>query len=30
MDTIHHEVWINADRKSVFEAITAKDGLDAW
>ncbi|GAA3088606.1 hypothetical protein GCM10010464_60720 [Pseudonocardia yunnanensis] len=30
MGTIHLEVWINADRKSVFEAITSKDGLDAW
>jgi uncharacterized protein YndB with AHSA1/START domain len=27
---IHHEVWINAARKVVFEAVTAKDGLDAW
>jgi hypothetical protein len=30
MDTIHHEVWINADRNTVFDAIATKKGLDAW
>jgi uncharacterized protein YndB with AHSA1/START domain len=30
MDNIHHEVWINADRSTVFDAITSKEGLDAW
>lgn len=28
--TIRHEVWINADRSTVFEAIATKKGLDAW
>ncbi|MGH8929185.1 MAG: SRPBCC family protein [Egibacteraceae bacterium] len=30
METIHHEVWINADRATVFQAITSRNGLDAW
>jgi uncharacterized protein YndB with AHSA1/START domain len=28
--SIRHEVWINADRASVFDAITSKQGLDSW
>jgi uncharacterized protein YndB with AHSA1/START domain len=30
VQTIRHEVWINADKKKVFEAITSRKGLDAW
>jgi uncharacterized protein YndB with AHSA1/START domain len=30
MHMIEHEVWINADRNTVFQAITTKEGLDAW
>jgi Activator of Hsp90 ATPase homolog 1-like protein len=30
MDAIHHEVWIDAERPVVFEAITTRAGLDAW
>lgn len=30
MDSIHHEVWINADRASVFDALTDKQRLDTW
>ena len=30
MKTIHHQVWINADKRTVFEAITGREGLDAW
>jgi uncharacterized protein YndB with AHSA1/START domain len=30
MNTIRHELWIDADRSKVFEAITTRDGLDAW
>jgi uncharacterized protein YndB with AHSA1/START domain len=29
-DEIHHEVWINASRETVFDAITCQEGLDAW
>jgi len=29
-DTIFHEVWINADRRTVFEAISTPKGVDAW
>ncbi|MGY0236770.1 SRPBCC family protein [Longispora urticae] len=30
MDAIRHEVWINADRPTVFAALTTTAGLDAW
>jgi uncharacterized protein YndB with AHSA1/START domain len=30
MNEMHHEVWINAPRAVVYEAITSRDGLDAW
>ncbi len=30
MDAIHHEVWINAEKSKVFDAITTREGLDAW
>jgi uncharacterized protein YndB with AHSA1/START domain len=30
MDTIYHEVWINADRSTVFDAISTQKGLDSW
>jgi uncharacterized protein YndB with AHSA1/START domain len=30
MTTIHHEVWINAGRDAVFDALTARERLDAW
>jgi uncharacterized protein YndB with AHSA1/START domain len=30
VDTIHHEVWVKADRARVFDAFTTADGLDAW
>lgn len=30
MASISHEVWINAARPTVFEAITSRAGLDAW
>lgn len=30
MTTIYHEVWIAADKKNVFQAITERQGLDAW
>ena len=30
MDTIRQEVWINAETDTVFEALTTKEGLDAW
>ncbi|MGH3800563.1 MAG: SRPBCC family protein [Pseudonocardiaceae bacterium] len=30
METIHHDVWINANPKTVFDAITTRAGLDAW
>ena len=30
MDTICLEVWINAESEKVFEALTTKDGLEAW
>ena len=29
-NTIEHEVWIAADQDRVFEAITTREGLDAW
>jgi len=29
-ETIRHEVWINAPRARVFEAITTREGLDVW
>ena len=25
-----HEVWIDAERRTVFEALTIEHGLDAW
>jgi hypothetical protein len=28
--TIYHEVWINASREAVYDAITSQDGLDGW
>ena len=30
MGTIRHEVWIDAPRENVFQAITERRGLDAW
>jgi len=30
MNAIHHEIWIKADAKTVFDAITTRDGLDGW
>jgi len=30
VETIRHEVWINASRDTVFDAITRREGLDAW
>jgi len=30
VETIRHEVWINASRNTVFKAITSREGLDAW
>ena len=30
METMEHEVWINADPAQVFEALTTRAGLDAW
>jgi uncharacterized protein YndB with AHSA1/START domain len=30
MSTIRHEVWINADTKTVFDALTTQPGLDSW
>lgn len=30
METIRQEVWINASNERVFEAITRREGLDAW
>ena len=30
MNSMLHEVWINAERSTVFDAITTRDGLDAW
>ena len=30
MNSILHEVWINAERSTVFDAITTRNGLDAW
>jgi uncharacterized protein YndB with AHSA1/START domain len=30
VDTIRHEVWINADPATVFESIATRKGLDAW
>lgn len=30
MSTIRHEVWINADTKAVFDALTTQPGLDSW
>jgi uncharacterized protein YndB with AHSA1/START domain len=30
MDTICLEVWINAESGRVFQALTTKDGLEAW
>lgn len=30
MNTIHHEVWINAAKETVFEAVTSREGLNAW
>ena len=30
MSAIRHEVWINADAKTVFDALTTQPGLDSW
>jgi uncharacterized protein YndB with AHSA1/START domain len=30
MTAIRHEVWINADTKTVFDALTTQTGLDTW
>src|SRR5215216_6986905 len=30
MDSMEHEVWIDADADTVFEALTTKRGLDRW
>ncbi len=30
MDTIRQEVWIEAETETVFEALTIREGLDAW
>ena len=30
MKTIRHEVWINADKDTVFDALTTQAGLDGW
>jgi len=30
MSTIRHEIWIQADRPTVFDAVTTQQGLDAW
>ena len=30
MTAIEHEVWIGAERTTVFAALTTKSGLDAW
>jgi hypothetical protein len=30
VDTMEHEVWLDADRESVFAALTTRDGLDGW
>ena len=30
MQEIHHDVWIDADRSSVFDAVTTRAGLDSW
>lgn len=30
MDTIRHEIWIKAEAKPVFDAITTRAGLDGW
>jgi uncharacterized protein YndB with AHSA1/START domain len=30
MNAIRHEVWINADKSRVFDAITTQTGLDHW
>lgn len=30
MKMIEHEVWIRAEKKQVFDAITTREGLDAW
>jgi uncharacterized protein YndB with AHSA1/START domain len=27
---MEHEVWLDADRESVFAALTTRDGLDGW
>src|SRR5258708_23798237 len=27
---MEHEVWLNAEREKVFEALTTRAGLDAW
>src|SRR5260221_14669074 len=27
---MEHEVWLNAEREKVFEALTTSEGLDAW
>jgi uncharacterized protein YndB with AHSA1/START domain len=30
VETMEHEVWLNAEKEKVFEALTTKEGLDAW
>ena len=30
MDTMRHEVWIKADKQTVFDAIATQDGLNHW
>jgi uncharacterized protein YndB with AHSA1/START domain len=28
--SMEHEVWLNADQETVFEALTTEQGLDGW
>lgn len=30
LHTIYHEVWIDAPRETVFQAISTREGLDGW
>lgn len=30
MKTIHQEIWIDADRTTVFAALTTREGIDGW
>jgi len=30
VESMEHEVWLNAEREKVFGALTTREGLDAW